>query len=86
MIQVHETDFSTGSVEIVPVTEDKLPDTTLCFFYKRLFSIQPAKVDPGENENGKVAYFITVEIKIISRKSSVQEFGSRRKRQLWLSS
>ncbi|XP_053241219.1 transmembrane protease serine 3 [Podarcis raffonei] len=52
---VEEIDSSPGSVEIVSVVEDELPGSELCFFYKRLFCLQQAKIDPGENENGEIS-------------------------------
>ncbi|KAJ7320600.1 hypothetical protein JRQ81_020111 [Phrynocephalus forsythii] len=52
--EVQETDSSPGVTEVVSVTEEELPSSELCFFFKRVFCIQEGKVDPSENGNEEI--------------------------------
>ncbi|XP_074938047.1 transmembrane protease serine 3 [Phalacrocorax aristotelis] len=47
--EVQETNPTTGSLEIISVTEDELPVPEIQFSFKRFFFIPQAKVDPSAN-------------------------------------
>ncbi|KAK9402075.1 Tmprss3: Transmembrane protease serine 3, partial [Crotalus adamanteus] len=49
------TDSSLDTTEIASAAEDELPDSNICFCYKRMFCIHQAKVDHSEHENEEIA-------------------------------
>jgi len=53
MSQVQATNPTTGSLEIVSITEDEPPVPEIQFCFKRFFFIPQAKVDPSADGSGK---------------------------------
>ncbi|XP_032076271.1 transmembrane protease serine 3 [Thamnophis elegans] len=53
--QAPRTDSSLDTTEIISAAEDELPDSNICFCYKRIFCIQQANVDHSEHENEEIA-------------------------------
>lgn len=51
--QVQETNPTTGSLEIISVTEDEPPVPQIQFTFKRFFFIPQARVDPSADGSGK---------------------------------
>lgn len=51
--QVQETNPTTGSLEIISVTEDEPPVPQIQFTFKRFFFIPQARVDPSADGSGR---------------------------------
>lgn len=51
--QVQETNPTTGSLEIISITEDEPPVPEIQFSFKRFFCIPQAKVDPTADGSGR---------------------------------